>query len=79
MLLQETQRMGAVSDDRGPEEIPVLVELEVLRWVEEALENATRATERILGRVASMGVHHSNLDQEEAGHFDKTASGRRRP
>jgi hypothetical protein len=46
--------MGAVSDDRGPEEIPVLVELEVQHWVDEALENATRATEPILGRVASM-------------------------
>ncbi len=29
LLLRETQRMGTVSDDRGPEEIPVLVELEV--------------------------------------------------
>jgi hypothetical protein len=66
--------MGAVSDDRGPEEIPVLVELEVQHWVDEALKNAKRATERILGRVASMGVHHSNLDCEEAGDFDLTAS-----
>jgi hypothetical protein len=74
LLLRETQRMGTVSDDRGTEEIPVLVELEVQHWVEEALENATRAMERILGRVASMGVHHSNLDQEEAGDFDLTAS-----
>jgi hypothetical protein len=41
--------MGTVSDDRGTEEIPVLVELEVQHWVDEALENATRATERILG------------------------------
>ncbi len=60
--------MGTVSDDRGPEEIPVQ------HWVDEALENATRATERILGRVASMGVHHSSLDQEEAGGFDLTDS-----
>jgi hypothetical protein len=66
--------MGTISDDRGPEEIPVLVELEVQHWVDEALENATRATERILSRVASMGVHHSNLDQEEAGGFDLTDS-----
>jgi hypothetical protein len=74
LLLRETQRMGTVSDDRGPEEIPVLVELEVQHWVDEALENATRATERILSRVASMGVHHSNLDREEAGDFDLTDS-----
>jgi hypothetical protein len=44
LLLRETQRMGAVSDDQGPEEIPVLVELEVQHWIEGALENATRAT-----------------------------------
>ncbi len=74
LLLRETKRMGTVSDDRGTEEVPVLVELEVQHWVEEALENAMRATERILGRVASMGVHHSNLDQEEAGGFDLTDS-----
>jgi hypothetical protein len=74
LLLRETQRMGTVSDDRGTEEIPVLVELEVQHWVDEALENAMRATERILGRVASMGVRHPNLDQEEASDFDLTAS-----
>jgi hypothetical protein len=66
--------MGAVSDDRGPEEIPVLMDFEVQHWVAEALENATRATERILGRVASMGVHCPNLGQEEAGDLDPTAS-----
>jgi hypothetical protein len=32
------------------------------------------ATERILGRVASMGVRHPSLDQEEARDFDLTAS-----
>jgi hypothetical protein len=74
LLLRETKRMGTVSDDRGPEEIPVLVELEVQHWVDEALENATRATERILGRVASMGVRRPGLDQEEASGFDLTDS-----
>ncbi len=74
LLLRETQRMGAVSDDRGPEEIPVLMDFEVQHWVAEALENATRATELILGRVASMGVHRPSLDQEEAGDLDPTAS-----
>ncbi len=48
--------MGTVSDDRGPEEISVLAELEVQQWVDEALRNAARATERILDRVASLGV-----------------------
>jgi hypothetical protein len=74
LLLRETQRIGTVSDDRGPEEIPVLVEIEVQHWVDEALENAARAAECILGRVASMGVHHSNLDREETGDFDLTDS-----
>ena len=66
--------MGTVSDDRGPEEIPVLVELEVRHWVDEALENATRATDRILDRVASRGVRRPSLDQEEASGFDLTDS-----
>ncbi len=29
LLQREAQQMGTVSDDRGPEDIPVLVELEV--------------------------------------------------
>jgi hypothetical protein len=70
LLLQETQRIGTVSDDRGPEEIPVLVELEVQQWVDEALRNAARATERILERVASLGVRRPDQDHEEAGDFD---------
>jgi hypothetical protein len=74
LLLRETQRMGAVSDDQGPEEIPVLMDFEVQHWVAEALENATRATELILGRVASMGTHHPSLNQEEAGDLDLAAS-----
>jgi hypothetical protein len=66
--------MGAVSDDWGPEEIPALVDFEVQHWVAEALENAMRATERILGRVASMGMHCPNLGQEKAVDLDPTAS-----
>jgi hypothetical protein len=49
LLQREAQRMGTVSDNRGPEEISVLAELEVQQWVDEALRNAARATERILG------------------------------
>jgi hypothetical protein len=62
--------MGTVSDDQGPEEIPVLVEFEVQQWVDEALRNAARATERILDRVASLGVRRPNQDRGEAGDFD---------
>jgi hypothetical protein len=46
------------------------MELEIQHWVDEALENATRATEHILGRAASMGVHLPSLDQKEASGFD---------
>jgi hypothetical protein len=74
LLLRETQRMGTVSDDRGPEKIPVLIDFEVQHWVAEALENATRATELIMGRVASMGMHCPNLDQQEAGDLYPAAS-----
>ncbi len=70
LFLRETQRIGTVSDDRGPEEIPALVELEVQQWVDEALRNAARATDRILDRVASMGARHPDQDREEAGDFD---------
>jgi hypothetical protein len=70
LLLRETQRIGTVSDDRGPGEIPVLVELEVQQWVDEALGNAARATERVLDMVASLGVRRPEQDCGEAGDFD---------
>ncbi len=62
--------MGTVSDDRGPEEISVLAELEVQQWVDEALRNAARATERILDRIASLGVRRPDQDCREASDFD---------
>jgi hypothetical protein len=70
LLQRETQRMGAISDDRGPEEIPVLVELEVQQWMDEALRNAARATERILDRIASLGVRRPDQGCGEASDFD---------
>ncbi len=74
LLLRETKRMETISDDRGPEEIPVLVDFEVQHWIAEALENATRATGLIIGRVASMGMHRPNLGRKEAGALDPVAS-----
>jgi hypothetical protein len=70
LLQRETQQMGTISDDRGLEEIPVLVELEVQQWVDEALRNAARATERILDRIASLGVRRPDQDCGEASDFD---------
>ncbi len=46
------------------------MELEVQQWVDEALRNAARATERILDRVASMGVRRPDHDCGEASDFD---------
>ncbi len=73
-LLRETKRMETISDDRGPEEIPVLVDFEVQHWIAEALESATRTTGLIIGRVASMGARSPNLGQKEAGALDPAAS-----
>jgi hypothetical protein len=70
LLQQEVQRMGAVSDDRRQEEISVLTELEVQQWVDEALENAARATERILDKTASLGARRPDQDSGEASDFD---------
>jgi hypothetical protein len=62
--------MGTVTDDQGLEEIPVLVELEVQQWVDEALRNAARATERILDRIASLGVRRPDQGCGEASDLD---------
>jgi len=66
--------METISEERGPEEIPVLVDFEVQHWVAEALEGATRATGLIIGRVASMGAHSPNRDRREASALDPAAS-----
>jgi hypothetical protein len=44
LLVQETTRMGDITEDRGTEEIPVLVDWEVQHWVAEALEGAKQAS-----------------------------------
>ncbi len=56
LLQREAKRMEAASEDRGAEEIPVLVDLEVQHWIAEALEGATRASELIGDRIAPAGV-----------------------
>jgi hypothetical protein len=52
LLQREAKRMEAASEDRGAEEILVLVDLEVQHWIAEALEGATRASELIGDRIA---------------------------
>ncbi len=66
--------MEAISEERGREEVPVLVDFEAQHWMAEALESATRATGLIIGRVASMNARSPNLDWEEAGALDPAAS-----
>ncbi len=65
LLQRETKRIETISDDQGLEEIPVLVDFEVQHWIAEALEGATRATELIMDRVTSAGVHRPNQGKEE--------------
>jgi hypothetical protein len=66
--------MEAISEERGPEEIPVLVDFEAQHWMAEAFESATRATGLIIGRVASMTAHGPRPDWKEAGALDPAAS-----
>jgi hypothetical protein len=79
LLQRETKRIETISDDRGPEEIPVLVDFKLQHWIAEALEGATRATELIIGRVASASVCRPSLGKgegrERAGVLDP-ATGR---
>jgi hypothetical protein len=56
LLQREAKRMEAISEDRGAEEIPVLVDLEAQHWIAEALEGVARASELIGDRVAPAGV-----------------------
>jgi hypothetical protein len=74
LLLQETKLMETISEERGPEEIPALVDFEVQHWMAEALESATRATRLIIGWIASMSAYGPNPDREEAGALDPAAS-----
>jgi hypothetical protein len=78
LLQRETKQIETISDDRGLEEIPVLVDFEVQHWIAEALEGATRATELIIDRVASAGMHRPSQGDKEgrkkAGDLDPAAS-----
>jgi hypothetical protein len=56
LLQLEAKRIETISEDRGVEEVPVLVDLEVQHWIAEALEGATRASGLIGDRVAPAGM-----------------------
>jgi hypothetical protein len=65
LLQREAKRMEAISEDRGAEDIPVLVDLEAQHWIAEALEGAARASELIGDRITPAGVRCSNRGEEE--------------
>ncbi len=65
LLLREAGRMEDISKDRGVEEIPVLVDLEVQHWMAEALEGAARASELLGDRIALAGMRCSSQGKEE--------------
>jgi hypothetical protein len=56
LLQQEVKRLGDVSKDWGRGEISVLVDWEVLHWIAEALEGATRALKLVGDRITRIGV-----------------------
>ncbi len=66
LLQREAGRMEDISKDRGVEEIPVLVDLEVQHWMAEALEGAAHASELMGDRIALAGVRCSNRGKEES-------------
>jgi hypothetical protein len=65
LLQQEAGRMEDISRDRGAEEIPVLVDLEVQHWMAEALEGAARASELVRDRITQIGVRCPSRDGKE--------------
>jgi hypothetical protein len=56
LLQQEAGRIKDISEDRGTEEIPVLVDLEVQHWIAETLEGATHASELVGDLITQIGV-----------------------
>ncbi len=83
LLQREAKRMEAISEDRGAEEIPVLVDLEAQHWIAEALEGAACASELIRDQVAPAGVCCPNRGEKEGGRRQAVSvrrpKGRRRP
>jgi hypothetical protein len=56
LLQLEAGQIKDISEDRGTEEIPVLVDLEVQHWIAEALEGTTHTSELVEDRINQIGV-----------------------
>ncbi len=65
LLQLEAGQIKDISEDRGMEEIPVLVDLEVQHWIAEALEGATHTLELVEDRITQIGVQCTTRRQEE--------------
>ncbi len=83
LLQREAGRMEAISNDRGAEEIPVLVDLEVQHWIAEALEGAAHASELMGDRITLAGMWCPSRGKEESrdetGGLSPAARRHRRP
>jgi hypothetical protein len=55
-------RIKEISEDRGKEEIPVLVDLEVQHRIPETLEGETHASELVGDRITQIGMHCTTRD-----------------
>jgi hypothetical protein len=58
-------RLGDISENRGTEEIPVLVDCEVQHWMAGALEGPKLASGLVRERIAKIGTQHAGRDGEE--------------
>ncbi len=64
--IAEVRRLGDISENRGAEEIPVLVDWEVQRWIAEALEGEKQASELVGDRITQIGVQCTTRDRKRS-------------
>jgi hypothetical protein len=79
LLQRETKQIETISDDRGPEEIPVLVDFEVQHWIAEALEGATRTRGLIIGQLPRWACITRTWAGRRQAPSIRRSAGQRRP
>jgi hypothetical protein len=62
LLQLEISWLGDIYENQGAEEIPVLVDWEVQRWIAEALEGAKRTSSLAGDRIAQIGAQCTSRD-----------------
>jgi hypothetical protein len=55
LMQHAAEQIKVISEDRGKEEIPVLVDLEGQHWIAETLETAAHTLELVEGRITQLG------------------------